>query len=197
MPNLSRELYGQKVVTRDVLARNLGRRIRRLREWKGWTRRELAGVVGVGEKIILSYEGGKHLPPVLTLLAIAQTFGVPVDELFRPADDESPHLRSPLVERFLRVLDLGDPEQRAAAGFLDLVLGLNTLVGQHLARPRSLPPAQAAEVRNEIEHSLMAIDCISPLDPLATAAILRIVVNLLDYLGNVSFRRLADGPRRR
>lgn len=197
MPNIPRELYGDRVVTRDVLARNLGRRIRKLREWKGWTRRELAGVVGVGEKIILSYEGGRHLPPVLTLLAIAQTFGVPVDELFRPADDESPHLRSPLVERFLRVLDLGDPEQRAAAGFLDLVLGLNTLAGECLMRPRSLPPEKAAEIQEDIAHRLVEIDCLSPLDPLATAAILETVVNILDYLGNVSFRRLADGPRRR
>jgi transcriptional regulator with XRE-family HTH domain len=185
------------VVTRDVLARNLGRRIRELREWKGWTRRELAGVVGVGEKIILSYEGGRHLPPVLTLLAIAQAFSVPVDELFRPPDGESPHLRSPLVERFLRVLDLGDPEQRAAAGFLDLVLGLNSLAGSYLLMPRLLPPAKAAEVQKDIARSLVEIDDLSLTDPLATASILKTVINILEYLGNVSFRRLADGPRRR
>lgn len=60
--------------------RNDVRRHRRVREW---TQEELANRVGVTRQTILSIEGGKYNPSVGLALRIAQSFGVPVEELFQ------------------------------------------------------------------------------------------------------------------
>jgi len=48
----------------------------------GMTQQELAGRVGVTRQTILSIERGRYNPSVGLALLLAETFGVPVEELF-------------------------------------------------------------------------------------------------------------------
>jgi transcriptional regulator with XRE-family HTH domain len=60
---------------------NFGQRLRKLREEKGDTQKQLARVLNVSESTIGMYERGEREPNFETLNKIANYFGVPVDYL--------------------------------------------------------------------------------------------------------------------
>jgi transcriptional regulator with XRE-family HTH domain len=62
-------------------AKELGGRIVRFRERRGWSRVDLAQRLGVGRDRLAKWELGKHLPPVEMLAALRNTLGVSLDEL--------------------------------------------------------------------------------------------------------------------
>jgi transcriptional regulator with XRE-family HTH domain len=59
----------------------LGKRIAQLRREKGLSQIELAKKVGVSQRYVSTWETGKNMPHVETLLKLAQVFGVSVDHL--------------------------------------------------------------------------------------------------------------------
>ena len=75
---------------RSVLAEAIGARIRTLREQRRWSQAALCITLGIHTSKLSKYENGEHLPPHLTLVQIADAFGVSVDFLLgRPNPEPS------------------------------------------------------------------------------------------------------------
>ena len=60
----------------------LANRIREVREQHGWTQAELAARIGVSRKTINTVENRVFTPSALIALKLAQTFSLPVEDLF-------------------------------------------------------------------------------------------------------------------
>lgn len=73
----------------------IGARIRSERVRRGASVRGLARDVGVSASLISQIETGKSLPSVSTLYAITTALGVPVEDLFDPADDARDSVHAP------------------------------------------------------------------------------------------------------
>jgi len=58
-----------------------GRRILRLRQAKGWSRRDLALRLGVSRERLGYWERGEHGPSLAALAALGKELEVPIDEL--------------------------------------------------------------------------------------------------------------------
>ena len=68
----------------------LSNQIRRLRLDNGrMTQQELADKVGVTRQTIIAIESGKYAPSLPLAFRIAQTFGVPIEQVFQ-YDNEKP-----------------------------------------------------------------------------------------------------------
>lgn len=98
----------------------MGGRIRALRQQKRWSQAALCLTLGLHTSKLSKYENGEHLPPHLTLVQIADAFGVSVDFLMGRHDREP----SPLEIQY----------RDAAASMLTGAL----LLLQH-ARPKEKP----------------------------------------------------------
>jgi len=61
----------------------LGRRIRTLRNAKGWTQQELGNQADINYKFLGEIERGQQNPSFNTLMKIADALGVGLSELFR------------------------------------------------------------------------------------------------------------------
>jgi transcriptional regulator with XRE-family HTH domain len=62
----------------------IGQRVKELREARGWSQEQLARRVGVNAKTIYNYESGARgakEPPLSTVQALADAFGVTLEEL--------------------------------------------------------------------------------------------------------------------
>lgn len=79
------------MTTTDAELRN---RIKVLRAEKGWTQADLAERAGVTRKTINTVEGGIFTPSTVLALRIARVFEVPVEQVFRLADELPIHLSS-------------------------------------------------------------------------------------------------------
>jgi transcriptional regulator with XRE-family HTH domain len=79
-----------------------GNKIRQARLRAGMTQSELARKVGVSERNIVRWEGGRHQPRLEHVVAIAEACGVHVADLLDSGpDDETP------VTREQRLLNVG------------------------------------------------------------------------------------------
>jgi transcriptional regulator with XRE-family HTH domain len=65
---------------RDLVA-ELGRRITRLRDAKGWSRSELATRLGVSRGRLGHWERGGHAPPLGIQIALSRELEIPLGEL--------------------------------------------------------------------------------------------------------------------
>ena len=72
---------------KNLLSRYIGRQIRRYRDLKGMTQKELGDKIGVKHNTISSYESGTNLPEGNTLFAIANVLEISIDAFF--PDNES------------------------------------------------------------------------------------------------------------
>ena len=65
-------------------AKEIGERIRAIREKKGWTQEQLAEACGVyGANVISRWEAGKQVPRLDMAVEIADALGLALDELVR------------------------------------------------------------------------------------------------------------------
>jgi transcriptional regulator with XRE-family HTH domain len=69
-------------VHRTSAAHRIGRRVRELREERGWTQNELAAKSGMVYQAVSRLESGKHPPNVATLERLAEAFGVEMRDPF-------------------------------------------------------------------------------------------------------------------
>ena len=60
----------------------IGKQIRKLRKRNNWTLHQLAAKVGVGHSSIANYEKGYRSPKHDTLVLLADTFGISIDDFF-------------------------------------------------------------------------------------------------------------------
>lgn len=59
-------------------------RIRVLRAERRWSQAELAEQVGVSRQAVNAVETGKHVPSLTLAFAIAEAFGLRIEEVFDP-----------------------------------------------------------------------------------------------------------------
>ena len=102
---------------RDLVA-ELGRRITRLREAKGWSRSELAMRLGVSRGRLGHWERGGHAPPLGIQIALSRELEIPLGELVTgeaPAEQEwSRRVRTEAkghLEALRRLLDEADQQE--------------------------------------------------------------------------------------
>jgi transcriptional regulator with XRE-family HTH domain len=101
----------------------LGQRIRQLREARGLTQAELAGLILKSVETISNFERGKTLPSVLTLTALSRHLHIELRDLFdfeAPAPAESD--RDPLVLIAGRLRLLPEEDVALAADFISLLV---------------------------------------------------------------------------
>jgi transcriptional regulator with XRE-family HTH domain len=158
------------------LARAIGRRIRELREERGWAPRHLAALVGVRREQIEQYELGTALPTLRTLISFSQALRVSLDSLVLAESQAQHQLEDEeLLRRFRAVGMLPWEARRAATELLDIVLGLHAVLHSSRRTPASMPrprdPA-AAELR---------LKRLAGLEREATAAFLEVVAGLRSF----------------
>jgi MerR family transcriptional regulator, light-induced transcriptional regulator len=66
---------------RDKMNKELSNRIQELRKVKGYTQKDFADLIGVGQSTVANYEKGIRIPDTIKLYKIANLFGVTVDYL--------------------------------------------------------------------------------------------------------------------
>ena len=62
--------------------------VREHRNRRGLTQADLAAAVGVSRQTVISIESGRYLPSLPLAFRIARQFGVPLEQLFEPDDEE-------------------------------------------------------------------------------------------------------------
>lgn len=73
-----------------AIERKLSNRLKDLRTEKGLTQTELAARLGVSRKTVNTVENGIFIPSTLLALAMAETLGVTVEDIFCLEPDNSP-----------------------------------------------------------------------------------------------------------
>ena len=63
----------------------VGRNVRRIREKKGLTQEEFAGISGFSQQYVSGLENGHRNPTVVTVYELAKALGVDHLDLLRPA----------------------------------------------------------------------------------------------------------------
>jgi len=72
--------------------KNFGQHIKRLRESKNLTQKQVAKEIGVSERAYQGYEGGGEAKPSFySLIALADCFDVSIDYLVGRSDDPKRH----------------------------------------------------------------------------------------------------------
>jgi putative transcriptional regulator len=76
-----REAGSQDLSTKDPLCRELGKRIVRARERRGWKQADLAKRLGVPRERLGKWERGLHAPSLEDLAALSEVLEMPLGEL--------------------------------------------------------------------------------------------------------------------
>ncbi len=66
----------------------MNNRLRVLRAERGWSQADLADRLGVSRQTINALETGKYDPSLVLAFKIARLFGQPIEDIFRPTDDD-------------------------------------------------------------------------------------------------------------
>lgn len=103
--------------TVQLIARN----IKKLRELKGLSQKELCAASGVPQGQYSRIENGKVEPAVSTLEKLAGVFEVSVSEFFK-SDDLEEEVNLPLLEKIRLIDTLGKDEQQALFKMIDLAI---------------------------------------------------------------------------
>ena len=101
----------------EVIATN----IRRLREVKSLSQKEVSASSGVPQGQYSRIENGKVEPAVSTLDKLAKVFEVSITEFFRTNDLDEP-VNIPLLEKIKLIDSLGDDEKDALFKMIDLAI---------------------------------------------------------------------------
>lgn len=84
-----------------ALRRAFGTRVKELRKTRDWSQKQLATQLDIRFQLLNKYEGGQHIPPVETLIKLANTLKTTVDYLLTgDPQQEFPKVDSTLFRRF-------------------------------------------------------------------------------------------------
>ena len=81
----------------EHLKRNLGLRVKAIRQHQGMTQPQLAEAIDKSFETISNIERGRTAPGFTTLAEIAQVLGVPMREFFEPEDADTTDARQRLM----------------------------------------------------------------------------------------------------
>lgn len=126
---------------KSALARAIGSRIQALRQERRWSQRALGAKLGIDTSKLSKYENGEHLPPHLTLVQIADAFGISLDVLMGRRAADAP-LADGLAGRLRQLEVLGPRERSAAAGMIDMLLGMHGILANRARSAERRPSAR-------------------------------------------------------
>ena len=63
-------------------------RVREQRTQRGLSQAEVASALGVSRQTVISIESGRYLPSLPLAFRIARFFGMPVDRMFEPEEQD-------------------------------------------------------------------------------------------------------------
>lgn len=109
----------------ETMAKQIGDRIRTLRENRGLTRAQLAGLCNVHATQIHRYENGMTSPTAERIITLSHALRVSPDALLRgdPKTFETPAIRNVLLQERLERLDELPPEAiQTAVDVLDAII---------------------------------------------------------------------------
>ena len=86
----------------------IGARLKDIRGKKGETQEKLSELVGINPKYLSSIERGKENPTLNTVIKLAETLGVTLEEIFTGIEIEDPKNRRPMIDE---LLDKANDEQ--------------------------------------------------------------------------------------
>ncbi len=108
---------------------NIGKNIKRIREAKGMTAKEVISSVGMGAPMYSRIENGVNEPSLTTLEKIAKSLGVKLSDFF-DTDDKLADVNSmdkSLMEKVKLVEDLSEEEKKIVFSLVDALVGKKKL----------------------------------------------------------------------
>jgi transcriptional regulator with XRE-family HTH domain len=116
----------------EQLRRQLGERIKKLRQANGLTQAQLAEIVGLSDEFVSRIERGAKAPSIETMDKLARTFSVPVRALFDFSSSSNPEL-GPAAEKLMLLATTASEDN------LEVILELAAVAQRHLVgRPDNL-----------------------------------------------------------
>ncbi len=115
--------FETRIVTGNM--ETLGKRIRELRQKKGWPQQQLAEKVGVRQKQISSYERDINVPSGELLIALAEAFDVSLDYLAKRSNGNTAQIAiadMDLLHKVQSIDRLPEEDRSLVKGIMDLVL---------------------------------------------------------------------------
>lgn len=104
---------------------SLGKRIRELRQRRGWSQQALAQRVGVQQKQISSYERDVNIPSGEIFIRLANAFGISLDYLAQRVPQNAPQTAIAdldLLEKVQYVDRLADEDRAVVKQVMELVI---------------------------------------------------------------------------
>lgn len=77
-------------MTRILSSKEIGNRLRMLRQQAGWSQERLSELIGVSPQQFQKYESGKNMMNTEKLQMVANALSIPIQALFSESDDSLP-----------------------------------------------------------------------------------------------------------
>lgn len=121
------------LVMKQRTLNGFGKRLAKIRKFRGITQTELGENVGLSQRMIAYYEKDDAQPPGTLLVDLANALGTTTDELLgrKPIKEKTRPKTARLLKRIRRIEELSPADQRAVLKFLE------ALVEKHEAEKHS------------------------------------------------------------
>lgn len=107
----------------ENLRKAFGTRVKQLRKQKDWSQKRLANQIDIRYQLLNKYEGGQHIPPVETLIKLAEALGTTIDFLLTGNPSEEITLNNPaLLKRFKELESFNREDQETVVKVIDAII---------------------------------------------------------------------------
>lgn len=112
------------LLMQDINVRKeFGARVKGLRKQHHWSQKELAAKVEIRFQLLNKYEGGQHIPPVETIINLAEALDVTVDHLLTGNPVEGTPLANDLLfKRFKALESFEQTDRETVINVIDAII---------------------------------------------------------------------------
>ena len=110
-------------MTRILSSKEIGNRLRMLRQQAGWSQERLSEMIGVSPQQFQKYESGRNMMNTDKLQMVANALSVPIQALFSETDDSLPVgvSEQQLLESYRAI-----PSKRLQENILEIVVNVSS-----------------------------------------------------------------------
>lgn len=110
-------------MTRILSSKEIGNRLRMLRQQAGWSQERLSELFGVSPQQFQKYESGKNMMNTEKLQMVANALSIPIQALFSETDDSLPVgvSEQQLLESYRAI-----PSKRLQENILEIVVNVSS-----------------------------------------------------------------------
>jgi len=110
-------------MTRLLSSKEIGNRLRMLRQQAGWSQERLSELIGVSPQQFQKYESGKNMMNTEKLQMVANALSIPIQALFSETDDSLPVgvSEQQLLESYRAI-----PSKRLQENILEIVVNVSS-----------------------------------------------------------------------